>query len=115
MVAVTAEAVSAARPRLHTSFAGAAILVVVGIMSTTLGQEQLLGRIPLTNLLKNTLHESRTATSGFFFLAGLAWYFKPLAGILTDASRSSAAAARSTWSARRRWAPSSGSRSASCR
>jgi MFS family permease len=85
MVAVTAEAVSPARPRLQTGFTSAAILVVVGIMSTTLGQEQLLGRIPLTNLLKNTLHESRTATSGFFFLAGLAWYFKPLAGILTDA------------------------------
>lgn len=85
MVAVTAEAVSPARPALRTGFTGAAILVVVGIMSTTLGQEQLLGRIPLTNLLKNTLHESRTATSGFFFLAGLAWYFKPIAGILTDA------------------------------
>jgi MFS family permease len=59
--------------------------VVVGVMSTTLWQEQVLGRLPLTNLLKNSLHESRTATSGFFFLAGLAWYFKPLAGILTDA------------------------------
>jgi MFS family permease len=85
MVAATAEALSPARPALRTGFASAAILVVVGIMSTTLGQEQLLGRIPLTNLLKNSLHESRTATSGFFFLAGLAWYFKPLAGILTDA------------------------------
>ena len=85
MVAVTAEAASPARPSLKTGFTGAAILVVVGIMSTTLGQEQLLGRIPLTNLLKNSLHESRTATSGFFFLAGLAWYFKPIAGILTDA------------------------------
>jgi MFS family permease len=70
---------------LRTGFASAAILVVVGILSTTLGQEQVLGRLPLTNLLKNSLHESRTATSGFFFLAGLAWYFKPLAGILTDA------------------------------
>lgn len=85
MVAVTAGAASPARPGLRTGFAGAAVLVVVGIVSTTLGQEQLLGRIPLTNLLKNALHESRTETSAFFFLAGLAWYFKPLAGILTDA------------------------------
>ncbi len=61
------------------------MLVVVGIMSTTLGQDAVLGRLPLTNLLKNSLHESRTATSAFFFLAGLAWYFKPLAGIVTDA------------------------------
>ncbi|HWF77663.1 MAG TPA: MFS transporter, partial [Caulobacteraceae bacterium] len=85
MAAVTAEATRAARPGLRTGFASAAVLVVVGVISTTLGQEQLLGRLPLTNLLKNTLHESRTATSAFFFLAGLAWYFKPLAGILTDA------------------------------
>jgi MFS family permease len=70
---------------MRTGFASAAALVVIGVISTSLGQEQLLGRLPLTNLLKNTLHESRTATSAFFFLAGLAWYFKPLAGILTDA------------------------------
>jgi len=85
MTAVTAEAAHAARPGLRTGFSSAAVLVVVGVISTALAQEQLLGRLPMTNLLKNTLHESRTATSAFFFLAGLAWYFKPLAGILTDA------------------------------
>jgi MFS family permease len=85
MVAVTAEAVSPARPELRTGFAGAALLVVVGILSTTLGQDAVLGRLPMTNLLKNGLHETRTATSAFFFFSGLAWYFKPLAGILTDA------------------------------
>jgi MFS family permease len=86
MVAVTAaEAASPARPAIRTGYASAAVLVVVGIISTTLGQEQALGRLPLTNLLKNGLHETRTANSAFFFLAGLAWYFKPLAGILTDA------------------------------
>jgi MFS family permease len=85
MAAFTAEAAHAPRPKLQTGFASAAVLVVVGVISTALAQEQLLGRLPLTNLLKNTLHESRTATSAFFFLAGFAWYFKPLAGILTDA------------------------------
>ena len=85
MVAVTTEAASPARPAFRTGYTSAAVLVVVGIISTTLGQEQALGRLPLTNLLKNTLHETRTANSAFVFLAGLAWYFKPLAGILTDA------------------------------
>jgi MFS family permease len=82
MVATTFEA----RPRLaSSSFARAAALVVVGIISTSLAQDALLGKLPLQNLLKNGLHESRTATSAFFFLSGIAWYFKPLAGILTDA------------------------------
>ena len=61
------------------------MLVIVGIMSTTLGQDAVLGKLPLQNLLKNGLHESRSATSAFFFLSGIAWYFKPLGGILTDA------------------------------
>ncbi len=42
-------------------------------------------RIPLQNLLKNELHVDRSANAAFFFWAGLAWYFKPFAGIFTDA------------------------------
>ena len=45
----------------------------------------MLGRLPLTNLLKNELHVPRSSASAFFFLAGMAWYFKPIAGIITDA------------------------------
>src|SRR5579862_4881904 len=82
MVATTAEGYQPAGAR---ALWPAATLIVVGIISTTLAQEQVLGRLPIQNLLKNELHESRTASSAFFFLAGLAWYFKPLAGILTDA------------------------------
>lgn len=72
----------AARRRTLTN---AAILIVVGVLATTLSQPQVLARLPLTNLLKNELHVSRSSTSAFFFLAGLAWYFKPIAGIVTDA------------------------------
>ena len=67
------------------SLVNAALLVVVGVLATTLAQPQALARLPLTNMLKNELHLSRSAAAGFFFLAGLAWYFKPLAGIVTDA------------------------------
>ena len=39
----------------------------------------------MRNLLKNELHVGRAANAAFFFWSGLAWYFKPLAGIVTDA------------------------------
>ncbi|PYR38571.1 MAG: hypothetical protein DMF90_02835 [Acidobacteria bacterium] len=67
------------------AFVHAAIVIVVGVLATTLGQSQTLGRIPLQNLLKNELNVDRTANAAFFFWIGLAWYFKPLAGIVTDA------------------------------
>src|ERR1700739_4387929 len=63
----------------------AAIVIVAGFLGTTLAQPQVLGRIPLQNLLKNELHADRAANAAFFFWMGLAWYLKPLAGILTDA------------------------------
>jgi MFS family permease len=69
----------------NTAFIHAAIVIIVGVFATTLSQPQVLGRLPITNLLKNELHVSRTAVSAFFFWAGLAWYMKPLAGIVTDA------------------------------
>ena len=58
---------------------------MAGVLATTLAQTQVLARLPLQNLLKNELHADRTANAAFFFWAGLAWYLKPFAGILTDA------------------------------
>ncbi len=63
----------------------AAIIIVIGVLATTLAQPQVLGRIPLQNLLKNELHVDRAGNAAFFFWMGLAWYFKPLFGIVTDA------------------------------
>jgi len=63
----------------------AAIVIVAGVMATTLAQPQLLGRIPLQNLLKNELHVSRSLNAAFFFWIGLPWYFKPFMGIISDA------------------------------
>lgn len=67
------------------AFRDAAIVIIVGVLATTLAQPQVLGRIPLQNLLKNELHVSRSQNAAFFFWIGLAWYFKPFAGIFTDA------------------------------
>ncbi|HYZ24974.1 MAG TPA: MFS transporter [Rhodopila sp.] len=63
----------------------ATIIIVVGILATTLAQTDVLARLPLQNLLKNDLHLDRASNAAFFFWAGLAWYVKPLAGVLTDA------------------------------
>ena len=82
-----AEAPSAAPAATHASsgYTQAAILIGVGVLATTLAQPGVLSAIPLRNLLKNELHATRSATSAWIFLSGLAWYFKPLAGIFTDA------------------------------
>jgi hypothetical protein len=71
--------------RNNRGLINAAIVIVVGVLATTLAQPQVLARLPLQNLLKNELHVDRAANAAFFFWAGLAWYFKPFAGILTDA------------------------------
>jgi type IV secretory pathway VirB2 component (pilin) len=63
----------------------AAVVIIVGFFATTLSQPQVLARLPLQNLLKNGLHESRAANAAFFFWAGLPWYFKPMVGVFTDA------------------------------
>lgn len=61
------------------------IVVIVGIIATTLPQVNVLMRIPLLNLLKNELHVDRTMASSFIFITGLAWYAKPIFGIINDA------------------------------
>lgn len=62
----------------------AAVVIVAGVLATTLAQTAVLARLPLQNLLKNELLLDRAGSSAFFFWAGLAWYLKPFAGILTD-------------------------------
>ncbi len=69
----------------RSALTNAAIVIMVGVLATTLAQPQVLARLPITNLLKNELHVSRSASAAFFFWAGLPWYFKPFAGIVTDA------------------------------
>ena len=75
----------AIRQRPDRALVYAALVIVAGVLATTLAQTQVLARLPLQNLLKNELHADRTANAAFFFWAGLAWYLKPFAGILTDA------------------------------
>lgn len=82
---MTTTAVSTGPRPGNQAFLNAAILIVVGVIATTLAQPQVMARLPISNLLKNELHLERSATAAFFFWAGLPWYFKPVAGVLTDA------------------------------
>ena len=61
------------------------LIIVFGILASTLPQPQVLGRLPLQFLLKNDVRVTREQMAAFFFWSTLAWYLKPFAGILTDA------------------------------
>jgi hypothetical protein len=61
------------------------LIIVFGIFASTMPQTSVLGKLPLQFLLKNQLNVNREQMAAFFFWAGLAWYLKPVAGILTDA------------------------------
>src|SRR5271163_5241298 len=76
---------TASRRRPDKSLIYAALVIIAGVLATTLAQPQVLARLPLQNLLKNELHLDRSSNAAFFFWAGLAWYLKPFAGIVTDA------------------------------
>ena len=62
----------------------AVVVIAFGVLSTTLPLTQMLGRIPIQNLLKNALHADRAANAAFFFWTTLPWYFKPLVGMVSD-------------------------------
>src|ERR1700681_3594795 len=82
---MTAEAITQKPQADSKPLLSAAIVVFIAFVGTTLAQPQVLGRIPIQNLLKNELHVDRAANAAFFFWIGFAWYLKPFFGIVTDA------------------------------
>ena len=73
----------AAAPR--GSLGRSLIFIAYAVFITTMAQDKVLGSLPIRLLLKNHLHVSKTQLAGFLFWAGLAWYVKPLFGLITDA------------------------------
>jgi predicted MFS family arabinose efflux permease len=61
------------------------LVVFLGVTAVILSQQNSIGLVPLKNLLKNELHEGKSATAAFFFWIGIAWYVKPFFGIFIDA------------------------------
>lgn len=80
-----AAAISRQKNETHDSVRNATIVILIGIVATTLSQTQVLAKIPLQNLLKNGLHADRTANAAFFFWTTFPWYLKPIVGVVTDA------------------------------
>lgn len=70
---------------------GAFLLIGLGLLATTLGNPLWngaglpAGGLPLNILLKERLNFDAVQIAGFVGLAGLPWYFKPVAGALCDA------------------------------
>lgn len=60
------------------------LIIVVGLFISTFASDSRIAKLPLQFLLKNHLHVSPLHMAAFFGLTGLAWYFKPLAGLLSD-------------------------------
>ncbi len=52
---------------------------------TTLAQDKVLGNLPMRLWLKNHLHVDAPTLAAFTFWAGLAWYLKPVFGLMVDA------------------------------
>jgi predicted MFS family arabinose efflux permease len=59
------------------------VVVATGVFATTLAQPGVL-RLPFQHILRSDLHVAPHEMAAFFAGAALAWYFKPLAGIVSD-------------------------------
>jgi predicted MFS family arabinose efflux permease len=59
------------------------IIIATGTVSTSLAQPDLLD-LPIRHLLKDELHASQSQMAMLFGIGALAWYVKPLAGLLVD-------------------------------
>jgi hypothetical protein len=68
-------------PNDHPSLLLSRLVIAAGIISTSLAQPDLLD-LPIRHLLKDELRVSQMAM--LFGIGGLAWYLKPLAGLLVD-------------------------------
>jgi predicted MFS family arabinose efflux permease len=61
------------------------LFIAYAAFITTMAQDKVLGSLPIRLLLKNHFSATPTELSAFLFWAGLAWYLKPLFGLVVDA------------------------------
>src|SRR5579885_2693316 len=59
-------------------------LIGLALFCTTFGQPGVIGGYPIRFFLKDQLQLGPSAVSGFFLVATLFWYLKPLVGFITD-------------------------------
>ena len=60
------------------------IFIAYAVFITTLAQDKVLGNLPIKFWLKNDLGVTKTQLASFWFWAGLAWYLKPVFGLIID-------------------------------
>ena len=56
-----------------------------GMFVTGFGWPGIIGELPFSGLLKDQLHLARATSTLFWAVATVAWYCKPLVGLVTDA------------------------------
>ena len=69
----------------HPSLRLPTLIIAAGIISTSLAQPDLLD-LPIRHLLKDELRVSESQMAMLFGIGALAWYLKPLAGLLVDST-----------------------------
>jgi len=69
----------------ETRFWRTAVVIATGIFVTGLGWPGLIGRLPFGLFLKNQLHMPPEKVAAFWAVATIAWYGKPLVGLVCDA------------------------------
>ena len=77
--------VDGAAPSQQRRFWRTAVVIATGIFVTGLGWPGLIGRLPFGLFLKNRLHLSPEKVAAFWAVGTIAWYFKPLFGLICDA------------------------------
>lgn len=75
---------AAASPAAGMSAWRAPLVIAVGIFATGLGSPNLIGRLPIGLMLKNTLHLPPQQVAMFWAIATLPAYVKPLVGLICD-------------------------------
>jgi predicted MFS family arabinose efflux permease len=68
----------------RTSFYRYTFVIGAAAFATTIAQTEVIGQLPIRYLLKEHLHAAPEDMSLFLFFAALAWYLKPLAGLISD-------------------------------
>ncbi|MDB4980660.1 MAG: hypothetical protein JWM82_1412 [Myxococcales bacterium] len=74
-----------ARGDATSSLRARVAVIAMGLFVTGLGWPGLIGRLPLRLLLKNELHLPAQRVAAFWAVGTLAWYLKPVVGLLSDA------------------------------
>jgi predicted MFS family arabinose efflux permease len=72
-------------PPVAESLRARVVVIAMGLFVTGLGWPNLIGRLPFGLFLKNELHLPAQSVAAFWAVGSVAWYLKPLVGLMCDA------------------------------